>query len=81
MPKLLGSYGGDIHLIQAVETAWLDTTLDTFRNDPVRQAAREQPLVIASPAPASTVTPQTFTFKVVYRPEPDAWFVIEVRAD
>ena len=81
MPKLLGSYGGDIHLVQAVETAWLDKTLDAFRNDPALQAARAQPLVIASPAPASTITPQTFTIKVVYRPQPDAWFVIETRAD
>jgi hypothetical protein len=81
MPKLLDSYGGDVHLIQAVETAWLDTTLDAFRNDPALEAARAQPLVIGSPAPASTITPQTFTFKVVYRPEPSAQFVIEMRAD
>ena len=49
--------------------------------DPDLGAARAQPLVIASPAPASVATPQTFTFKVVYRPEPDAWFLIEMRAD
>ncbi len=81
MPKLLGSYGRDIHLVHAVETSWLDTTLDVFRHDPDLEAARAQPLVIAPPTPASTITPQTFTFKVVYRPEPNAWFVIEMRAD
>jgi hypothetical protein len=81
MPKLLGRYGGDVHLIQAVETAWLDTTLDVFRHDPALEAARAQPLVSVSPAPASTVTPRTLTFKVVYRPEPNAWFVIEMHAD
>lgn len=81
MPKLLGSYGGDVHLIQAVETAWLDTALDVFRHDPDLEAAPAQPLVIAPPTPTSTITPQMFTFKVVYRPEPSAWFVIEMRAD
>jgi hypothetical protein len=81
MPKLLGSYGGDIHLVHVVETSWLDTTLDIFRHDPDLEAARAQPLVIAPPTPTSTITPQTFTFKVVYRPEPNAWFVIEMRAD
>lgn len=81
MPKLLDSYGGDVHLVHAVETAWLDTTLDVFRHDPALEAARAQPLVIAPPTPVSTVTPQTFTFKVVYRPEPSVWFVIEMRAD
>jgi hypothetical protein len=81
MPKLLSSYGGDVHLVQAVETAWQDATLDAFRNDSALEVARAQPLVIASPTPASTITPQTFMFKVTYRPDPDAWFVIEVRAD
>ena len=50
-------------------------------DDPALEPARAQPLVITSSAPASTVTPQTVTFKVVYRPEPNAWFVVEMRAD
>ncbi len=77
--QTLTSYGGDVHLAQAVEDAWSETNLDRLRNDPALDAARAQPIVIMPPI--ETAVPQTFTLKVTYRGDPDAWFVIELRAD
>ena len=77
--QTLTSYGGDVHLAQAIENAWSETCLDRLRNDPALDAARAQPIIITPPI--ETAVPQTFTLKVTYRPEPDAWFIIELRAD
>jgi hypothetical protein len=77
--QTLTSYGGDVHLAQAVEAAWSETNLDALRNDPALDAARAQPIVITPPI--ETAVPQTFTVKVTYRGEPDAWFILELRAD
>lgn len=77
--QTLTGYGGDVHLAQAVEAAWSETNLDRLRNDPALDAARAQPIVITPPI--EIAIPQTFTVKVTYRPDPDAWFILELRAD
>ena len=77
--QTLTSYGGDVHLAQAIEAAWSETNLDRLRNDPALGAARAQPIVITPPIEAAV--PQTLTVKVTYRGDPDAWFIFELRAD
>lgn len=77
---VLTSYGADVHLAQAIETAWSEANLDALRRDPALEAARARPIVMTPPI-ESAAAPQTFTLKITYLRDPDAWFVIELRAD
>ncbi len=78
--QILDRWGADIYMVHAVEAAWSDAKLEAWRHDPALDRARAQPPT-SPPAPAITARPQTCTFKVTYRQQPDAWFVIEMRGD
>lgn len=75
--KLLDGYGTDVHLLRAVEAAWSDTTLASWRDDPNLVSARALPIVTPSLTLPSSPEVQTYRFKISYRGAEDVWFIVE----
>ncbi|MBI4675944.1 MAG: SEC-C domain-containing protein [Chloroflexi bacterium] len=78
--KVLDSYGADMHLLENMQHAWSDETLDTLRNDPALAQARTQPLLLP-PSPNPLANAQLYRFQVEYKQADDVWFILELRRD
>ncbi|MCL4490017.1 MAG: SEC-C metal-binding domain-containing protein [Chloroflexi bacterium] len=75
--KLLEGYGADIHLMRAVEAAWSDGTLKSWRDDPDLASARALPVVISPATRTPIPEAQSYRFKISYRGADDVWFIVD----